>query len=137
MSKTKTPPHAPRLKPRIRPSLTRGAAPVGAAVGAPAISVRLELLTLRSAIEGVRILADSVRYGAAQDRREARKAFAAVSAIAAIAEARLRLIDAVIAGDLDANLLLARHNTVTANEKDHRTDLIIPVSIRPDLKRGK
>lgn len=83
-----------------------------------AISLRFELSELAAAVEGARQLAALVAEDRASSAEDHRAAPSACSAVCALVVQRLRMLDGVLAGDLDPRLALAPFNAIAAREVD-------------------
>ena len=93
------------------------------------VSLRLELSEIGEAVLAARLVADLIAHGGAQNAEDAMRAPGACSAVLAIVDARLRLVDAVLAGDVDARALLGSRNEVRG-DRNVEGDILLRVGRR-------
>lgn len=82
------------------------------------ISVTLELEELRAALEGIRVMADSVATQGARTPEDDEQATIGVPALLAIVSERMGLLLSAMRGNTQAKLLLAPHNRAAAEPEE-------------------
>ena len=78
-----------------------------------------EVAEVRCAVEGVRVMADTLAYDGAPDPETARLMPRRISAVLNLIVARVRLVEAVLKQSRDPVELQAHHNTVVGPEGTH------------------
>ncbi|MDH5676005.1 MAG: hypothetical protein OEZ06_28035 [Myxococcales bacterium] len=101
-----------------------------------AVSISGELSEIRAAVQGARMLADLLRFHAAQDEDDELHIPQACSAVLALAETRLQLVVRALTGHAEPAVLLADHNRVeNSSDVPEGEDLLLP--IEPPGRRRK
>lgn len=89
------------------------------------VSLRDELANLARALEALRLLVDELRHDQLATERDRERVPHVVSAVVGLAIARLRLLQHVIGGSLNPQLLAEEFNEAVARSEVEGEDLIV------------
>lgn len=98
------------------------------------IDLGSELGEVRSAAEGVRVLADLLAFGGAPDAETARLLPRRISAALNLVVERLRLVERALNGAINPALVYAHHSSVVGEGGTHLREWS-PQRLRQDIER--
>jgi hypothetical protein len=101
-----------------------------------AISLTAELAEVRHTLSGARILADALAHDGLENRRQELDAPVSISAIIALTENRLCLIERVLRGEEDPLTLWSeRNDTVPAPQSGEDKDVVLQTWSSPSARK--
>lgn len=105
------------------------------------ISLKWDLAEVAHAVEAANILLDELSMDLRGDEPVVRSASRAAAAVISLVEARLDLLRRAVGGEVDARLLLAKHNVLDDVPEEDEPDLYIETDRRgeddPVAGRGR